>query len=211
MRKISFLAALFILVLTVSAAPALAVSGSDVVSFTVGCDAFIVTYTEVLFDRDNTGTGYEAYHAFVTDGAGNVLGAIAESREVGDTIPGQTEDFPYGAAPVSNPIRFVLISDAGNGFDEQVVWDLSGDCPDLPPSHKDGAPGIPDGFVFATIICDTPVYNTQSGQPVGDAAITAGQTWYVNPEPVDGDDGQQWTEIYVSSTTNPFIPTVCVQ
>ncbi|MEP7290466.1 MAG: hypothetical protein ABI835_01730 [Chloroflexota bacterium] len=82
---------------------------------------------------------------------------------------------------------------------------------EVPCTAVGGAAGIPAGFVFRTIICDTPVYNTAAGQPVGDARVTAGQTWFVNPETVDGDDGKSWTEIYVSSTTNPFIPTACVQ
>ena len=105
----------------------------------------------------------------------------------------------------------------GSPTDNAAIFDWDGEnyfnfdaqCQLEPPPA--GAAGVPDGFVFRTIICDTPVYNTAAGQPVGDAAITAGQTWYVNPTPVDGADGKQWTEIYVSSTTNPFVPTVCAQ
>lgn len=47
---------------------------------------------------------------------------------VGTVIPGQTEVFEYTAAPVRNPIRFVHVSDAGNGLPKQTTWDLAGGC-----------------------------------------------------------------------------------
>jgi hypothetical protein len=72
-------------------------------------------------------------------------------------------------------------------------------------------PVVPEGFVLRTIACDTPVFATPGGEAVQNARITAGQTWFVNPEPVEGADGQLWTEIFVSSYVNPYIPTPCVQ
>ncbi|MBX3080121.1 MAG: hypothetical protein KF716_00715 [Anaerolineae bacterium] len=69
---------------------------------------------------------------------------------------------------------------------------------------------IPSNFVLRTITCNVAVYDSAGGQPVGANAIKAGQTWYVNPTPVKDFSGKQWTEIYVSGTTNGFIPTQCV-
>lgn len=72
-------------------------------------------------------------------------------------------------------------------------------------------PGIPSGFVLRTITCDVPVYATPAGMPVaGGAAIRAGQTWFVNPTPINGADGRQWTEIFAAGFINGYIPTACV-
>jgi hypothetical protein len=200
---------LLTLALMRAAAPASAVSGSSVLGFTVQCDFFSVTYTDVVFDRDNTGSGAEAFTGIITDGDGNMIAAFADARLLGDTIPAFTEDFFYGVAPVSNPIRFRLVSDAGNGLPEQVIWDLTGLSPCLPPPPFQGA-GIPAGFVMHHITCTTPVYTEAAGVPVGSDQVLAGQTWYVDPTPVEGTDGQQWTEIFVGSFINPWIPSVCV-
>jgi hypothetical protein len=77
------------------------------------------------------------------------------------------------------------------------------------------APGraIPDGFVLRTITCDVAVFDSPSGSPVGDNRILNGQTWYINPTPVTVSNNAlypSWTEIFVSGTTNGFIPTKCV-
>jgi hypothetical protein len=200
---------LLTMVLILTATPVAAVSGSAVLGFTVECDFFSVSYSDVIFDRDNTGAGEEAFSFAITDGSGNVLLAGADTRLLGDTIPAQTEDFGYIVAPISNPIRFVLQSEAGNGFPQQIIWQLTGLSPCLPPPPFEGA-GIPAGFVMHTIVCDVPVYTQPAGVPVGSDHIIAGQTWYIDPTPVEGTDGQQWTEIFVGSFINPWIPTSCV-
>jgi hypothetical protein len=61
-----------------------------------------------------------------------------------------------------------------------------------------------------TIACTTPVYSEPAGVPVGNDHVLAGQTWYVDPTPVEGADGQLWTEVFVGSAINPWIPTECV-
>jgi hypothetical protein len=72
-------------------------------------------------------------------------------------------------------------------------------------------PALPTNFVLHTIICDTALYNTPGGTAINGAQIHAGQTWYVNPTPVEDSNGQLWTAIFVSSFINPYIPTSCVQ
>ncbi len=69
----------------------------------------------------------------------------------------------------------------------------------------------PAGFKLKTITCDVAVYDKPAGSPVADNTITNGQTWYVNPTPVQGTDGQSWSEIFVAGPINGFIPTSCVQ
>lgn len=72
-------------------------------------------------------------------------------------------------------------------------------------------PGIPSGFVLRAIACNTAVFDRPGGQAVGSNRILAGQTWYVNPKPSDPDaDGRRWTEIFVSSFVNGYVPAECV-
>ena len=68
----------------------------------------------------------------------------------------------------------------------------------------------PAGFVLRSIACDTAVYDAPAGQPVGSDSISAGQTWFVNPTPVTGPDGQSWTEVFVAGPINVYIPTSCI-
>ncbi len=70
--------------------------------------------------------------------------------------------------------------------------------------------GVPNGFVLHTITCEVPVYNLPAGTPVTGATIRAGQTWFINPVPAAGSDGNQWTEVFAGGLINGFIPTSCV-
>jgi hypothetical protein len=69
---------------------------------------------------------------------------------------------------------------------------------------------IPSGFVLRTITCDTAVYADPAGSLVSGAAITAGQTWFINPTTVTGGDGQPWTEIFLAGVHTAYIPTACI-
>jgi hypothetical protein len=72
-------------------------------------------------------------------------------------------------------------------------------------------PSIPKGFELRTITCDTPVFGTPGGAAVGENRLRAGQTWFVNPTSVEGANGTDYTEVFVSSYQNVYIPTRCVQ
>jgi hypothetical protein len=72
-------------------------------------------------------------------------------------------------------------------------------------------PNLPNGFVLKTLTCNVAVYDAPAGKPVGGNAVTNGQTWFVNPTPKTGPDGQSWTEIFVAGYTNGFVPTRCVK
>lgn len=103
-------------------------------------------------------------------------------------------------------------------FSDPNYWDLGAyyegvptACVPVPEDPIDvPGPGIPAGFELRTILCDVPVYNLPAGSPVGSDMLRAGQTWYVNPTPVEAADGTSWTEVFVSSYINPYIPTACV-
>lgn len=116
----------------------------------------------------------------------------------------------FDAQPPGTVINYWLWASPTSsvGSWDSQAWYESGAVPCVPAAE---GPSIPDGFVQRTITCDVPVYNTAAGSPVdGGAAVTVGQSWYVNPTPVDGDDGRQWTELFAGGYTNGFIPTACL-
>jgi hypothetical protein len=112
--------------------PVSAISGGAITSFTVYCDRFVVTHNALTFNRNNTGTGNESYQLTIVDGYGMGIFYYADSRPVGSTIPALTETFYYDSAPNANPIRLVLVSDMGVLGGPQFVWDVEGNCPNMP-------------------------------------------------------------------------------
>lgn len=135
MRRLLTLTLASAFVVALGAAPASAWTGFEATDHEVECDAFLVSFTASVATRNTTGTGSERYLRVITDGNGVVLyefegSAFVNTGFVGaDLLP-----FEFTTAPTANPIRFLHTSPAGNGFDTQVLWDLSGDSPCLAPS-----------------------------------------------------------------------------
>jgi len=71
-------------------------------------------------------------------------------------------------------------------------------------------PAIPAGYVLRTITCDVAVFDTPGGKPVADNAIKAGQTWFVSPSSTKDARGEAWSQVFVSSISDPWIPTRCI-
>jgi len=71
-------------------------------------------------------------------------------------------------------------------------------------------PAVPAGFVLRVITCNTPIYNTPGGTPVGSNAILAGQSWFVNPTSVKDRRGRRWTEVFAGGYSTGFVLTRCV-
>jgi hypothetical protein len=122
--------------------------------------------------------------------------------------------------PAHTPLQFgihitnYLSNGSWHGLGEVFWVTFSVDCTTMqiltPPTiNAVASPSLPAGFVLHTISCNTPVFDSPGGVPVGDNAIKAGQTWYVNPQPITA-NGKSWTEIYVSGFQNGYIPTTCV-
>ena len=100
---------------------------------TLDCNGINVTNTSsVEFDRDNTGTGQEAYQVVGTDGAGNVIFGGSISQPVGLVIPQPPMLVPWISAPQYNLLTFRIVSLAGNGLPDQVIVNISGTCQGLP-------------------------------------------------------------------------------
>ena len=133
---------------------------------------------------------------------------------------------PQGGAPLTVTVTYIgfpaggfLFSGADGTYTITVTRtsapneseQFSTTCPvPVPPTPVDRGPFIPSGFVLSTIICDVAVYDAPGGQPVPNSAITSGQTWYVNPEPVADAAELWWTEIFTAGALNGYVPTECV-
>ena len=98
------------------------------------CDGFTSQGGGVFLNRDNTGAGEEALTITAIDGTGNVIfGPIQQNVLVGSrlSIPAGTY-FSYNAPPAANPILVTLTSNAGNGYNQQIVYSVLGACIELP-------------------------------------------------------------------------------
>ena len=88
--------------------------------------------------------------------------------------------------------------------------------PEPPAPVEPSAPAVfagkpvPRGFVQTTLVCSTAVFDRPGGEPVGKNAVHAGQSWFLNPSPVEGPDGARWTEVFVAGPHTVYIPTACV-
>jgi hypothetical protein len=201
MRRFAWLCGLLVLVSLVLVAP---ISAQATVTEVVQtCNSFTATGT-----TDQPYIVVEVW-SWINEAANTYVDYIYVSVPVN---PDGSFTFSSGfdAQPPNTVIYYWLWGSPTNnvsGWDGKAWYD-SGAVPCVPAAE---GPSIPAGFVLRTITCDVPVYNTAAGSPVaGGAAIKAGQTWYVNPTPVDGDDGRQWTELFAGGYSNGFIPTACV-
>ncbi|MDZ4669271.1 MAG: hypothetical protein SH821_00235 [Phototrophicales bacterium] len=106
----------------------------DNASWVVGCDGFRSNGGGFILTRDNTGVGREQLVISATDGAGNVIFApITESFIIGGGLYiTDGVSFRWTSAPVANPLTVSVVSSAGNGFPEEVVYRVQGTCDNFP-------------------------------------------------------------------------------
>jgi hypothetical protein len=130
-------------------------------------------------------------------------------------IPGFSQQF----APDANGFVSYTVTFPEQDFGDELGYDIYeegiGTITIVEGEVCGKTPGraIPTGFVLRTITCDVAVFDSPSGNPVGSNKIINGQTWYINPTPVSVSNNAlypSWTEVFVSGTTNGFIPTKCV-
>jgi hypothetical protein len=120
------------------------------------------------------------------------------------TFPEQAEGTGLGYEVWGAPTGTTVINDPGYWDGGDYYYSFHACTKTVP------GPSIPSGFVLHTITCDTALYAEPAGALIADAKITAGQTWYVNPTPKKAADGSNWSEIFVGSYNDAFIPTGCV-
>jgi hypothetical protein len=106
----------------------------DGLAITVTCTGFTSMGGRLHLNRDNTGAAREHFQIVARDGGGaTIYSGPVESFFVGSSI-----SFPvnlktdFSTAPASNPIVVSVVSAAGNGLAEQVVYAAAGRCSSLP-------------------------------------------------------------------------------
>ncbi len=112
------------------------------------------------------------------------------------------EDVDAAGVPTSPPF---LLGGTGWGNMDQMPK-----CASNVASAVYEAVPVPQGFEQRAITCETAVFSFPGGNPVAGAIVHVGQHWYVNPTPVLGMDGQQWTEIFVAGASTGYVPKACV-
>ncbi len=106
----------------------------DGLTFTLSCDGFTSGGGGIVLNRDNTGVGRETFAIVGRDGAGNVIyGPVTESFVIGGSLyvdPGLF--FLWSTEPLANPLTVQVVSLAGNGLGEQIIYERRGVCSGLP-------------------------------------------------------------------------------
>ena len=178
---------------------------------TVGGYSFSLSFTFTTYP------GSVSFGGTLTDGNRNVIGSVGGGGG-GGTKNGSGGGGGSFSGATARPFTVTLYdaSDSkkaslGSFTFDPATYDT--DCTKLPylaQTYGYFIPHVPADFVLRTITCNTVVYTQAGGVPVATGSqITNGQTWYVSPTPVTIGD-TNWTEIYVGSRTDPFIPTACV-
>lgn len=131
--KKMMLGCLATMAVSLMAVPAVFAGDGDDVEFTIDCNGFASRASTMTLNRDNTGTGREAFVVRAVDGNGKVIfNPVRDQFFVGGAVSWeQGEYFWWTAAPERNPIRIEIISQAGNGLSEQLVYSATGTCANL--------------------------------------------------------------------------------
>jgi hypothetical protein len=103
-------------------------------NFKVDCSGFVSQGSTLQLTRDNTGALSEAFIVSAIDGAGNtIFEPISDVFYVGGTVNWPAGDsYDWTTAPRYNPIRLQIVSPAGNGQPQQIIYDRSVSCEGLP-------------------------------------------------------------------------------
>lgn len=129
MKRLLFLPLFCLCLFGLTPVEAMSISG---LTISLTCSGFSYTDFTFTFDRNNTGTGNESYQIVVTDSADNVIHLVSNSASLG----------PYGesagsgtyniSTAVTGAVTYTWKSLAGNGFEEQIAYQVVGYCGDAP-------------------------------------------------------------------------------
>jgi hypothetical protein len=175
--------------------------------------------TKVIYsydaDDDDDGDGFDFVMGVCYDEAGNILDTDREDGITGTTDSGEFDcDTPIFGSGTEKVARWELrdISTDLDSNDASVFGQILA-APIIVSLGNTGVyqgPPIPAGYQLRTITCDTAVYDAPGGRPVGSNTVKAGQTFFINPTPTLDASGKSWTQVFVSSSSHPYIPTSCV-
>ncbi len=172
--------------LPISGVEALTITG---ISVTLTCTSFTYTDFSYTFDRDNTGTGQEAYQIIVTDSDNNVVHLVSNTAGLGgpSSEGGNTGSFNLGTA-VAGALTYKWVSLAGNGLEEQIAYSVTGFCGDAPTATPTSTPTPTATFTPSPTATSTP---TPGPSPTLTPSITPTANYVVRSTVVYGDDQTQ--------------------
>lgn len=173
-----------VVILIIGALPVSA--GSSGAAFTLDCTGFSGTGGDIRLDRDNTGTGREAFIVSATDGAGNIIyEPKIDTFFVGGTVSfDNTDVIPWTSTPQYNPLTLRVVSQEGNGFSEQLVALSAGACEGLP-----GLAALPEGVFIVDE--DTLTLDAGVTVPLG----TTSESLPLNTVPPRPENPEEVTEV----------------
>lgn len=104
------------------------------VQFTLDCSGLESNGGRITLTRDNTGGLSEAFVTSAIDGSGNtILEPVSDVFFIGGTVSIEAGDrIAWDNAPRHNPLYLQIVSPAGNGLEEQVIYEVAGHCAGLP-------------------------------------------------------------------------------
>lgn len=211
----------FILVLTLALIPTASAQEDELGSVLSGGDWFIPC-GDTFWDIIPAGQARVAFVERIPPEFTLVNSFFASSPQYGDYVFDFT--YPYVQFSDTEGAWFFLVPADGYAVMTIEVFDSGGLLHSTSTAVADcttGEVGVgfqgsiygpkaPKGFELRSLSCSSAVLDAPGGKQVGDNAVYAGQTWYVNPTPKAGADGQNYTEIFVGGRRNGYIPTVCV-
>lgn len=177
-RKLPSSLMIFFLVTVLAALLAAPASAGrrDGLSFDISCDGFASLGGGIVLNRDNTGTGREAFYLIARDGVGNIIyGPEEESFVIGGSLyidPGVF--FLWSAEPQANPLTVRVVSLAGNDLSEQIIYERRDVCGGLPGVATTDQTVLPaDGVTSEGIDL-----NESAPQPENEFEVVESQTGY---------------------------------
>jgi hypothetical protein len=140
------------------------------------------------YNRDNTGTNAESYSIRITDGNGKTLFREDGTIPLGYFFHGGFASV-YQSPPEANPITLRWVSNAGNGLDEQLVYEGTGYCEGLPSGMAGGCDqyvNIPAQAVGGMFNVNATVYYEPSAGAATTTVIPAGNSYLVAGQDASG-------------------------
>ena len=147
-------------------------------------DGYSITY-----NRDNTGTNAEAVSIRIWDGNGKTIYTETGVFPLGYTYSPSFLALAYQSAPEANLITMKWISLAGNGLDEQVVYEHTGICEGLPGGTTGGCDqyvDIPAQAVGGMFNSNATVYYAPEAGAATTTVIPAGNSYLVAGQDASG-------------------------
>lgn len=139
-------------------------AGGETITLTPNCSGFASRGGYIITDRDNTGRSREAIVITAVDGSGRTLYENTSIYPLNQRIAfDEGAHIRWSAAPRYNPITLRIVSVAGNGQQEQLIYLVRGTCAGL-PGYGDGVFIIGDDLTLLPLAA-MQAQEASGGQP----------------------------------------------